>query len=195
VAALNDFSDDELIALLRKGDRVAFGEIYARYFGLLYIFIHRKLKDEDDAKDILQELFFNIWEKRETLNFSGTLTTYLYTAVRNRMLDRIGKKDVEARYVRSLQAFVDAGHSTSDHRIRERQLSTLIEQEIDALPAKMREVFLLSRRDHLTYKEIADKLDISEQTVRSHVKHALRTLRVRLGLFGYTAMLIKIFLK
>ena len=195
MAALNDFSDDELIALLKEGDSTAFAEIYARYFGLLYIFIHRKLKDEDDAKDILQELFTVIWEKRETLNFSGTLTTYLYTAVRNRMLDRIGRKDVEGRYIKSLQSFIDAGRSTSDHRIREKQLTSLIEQEIDALPPKMREVFLLSRRDHLTYKEIADKLDLSEQTVRTHVKHALRTLRVRLGLFGYAAMLIKIFLK
>jgi RNA polymerase sigma-70 factor (family 1) len=195
MAALHDLSDAELIALLREGDNHAFAEIYLRYFGVLYVFAHRKLKDEEDAKDILQELFTNIWEKRELLAFSGTLNTYLYAAVRNRMLDRIGRAAVESRYIQSLQTFIDAGLSTSDHRIREKQLTSLIEQEINALPAKMQQVFLLSRRDHLTYKEIAGKLDLSEQTVRSHVKHALRTLRVRLGLFGCAVMVIKIFLK
>lgn len=195
MAAISRFTDSELIALLKEGDSAAFAEIYARYFGLLYIFVHRKLKDEDDAKDILQELFFNIWEKREILNFPSTLTNYLYASVRNRMLDRISRKDVESRYIQSLQSFMDTGQATSDHLVRERQLSELIELEIDALPIKMREVFLLSRRDHLTYKEIAEKLDISEQTVRSHVKHALRTLRARLGLFGYLVMLVKIFFK
>jgi RNA polymerase sigma-70 factor (family 1) len=195
VAAYSELTDAELIDLLREDDSAAFAEIYARFFGLLYIFVHRKLKDEDDAKDILQELFANIWDKRQTLNFTGTLNIYLYAAVRNRMLDRTGRKDVEDRYIQSLQSFMNEGYSTSDHRIREKQLASLIEKEIDALPAKMREVFLLSRRDHLTYKQIAEKLDLSEQTVRSHVKHALRTLRVRLGLLGYAAMLIKIFLK
>lgn len=195
MAILENFSDAELTVFLREGDSAAFAEIYARYFGLLYVFVHRKLKDQDDAKDILQELFTTIWIKRETLNFSGTLSTYLYAAARNRMLDRISRKGIESRYIESLQEFSNEGQVTTDYRVRERQLASLIEQEIDALPAKMREVFLLSRRDHLSYKEIAGKLDLSEQTVRSHVKHALRILRVRLGFFGYAALLLKIFLK
>lgn len=189
------YSDQELAIHLRDGNEDAFAEIYSRYFGLLYTFIHRKLKDEDDAKDILQELFTTIWEKRASFNLSNSLSSYLYAAVRNRMLDRIGKKDVENRYIESLQEYVNAGHASSDHLIRERQLASFIEKEIDALPAKMREVFLLSRREHLTYKEIAEKLNLSEQTVRSHVKHALRTLRTRLGLVGYFLMLLKFFLK
>ncbi|WP_121811364.1 RNA polymerase sigma factor [Mucilaginibacter kameinonensis] len=192
---LNVFSDDELVTLLRKGDREAFAEIYNRYFGLLFIFASRKLKEEDAAKDILQELFSILWEKRQTLNLSGTLPSYLYTAVRNRIIDRIGRNNIEQRYIQSLQSYIDKGYFTTDHRIREKQLSKLIEEAIDSLPAKMRQIFLLSRREHLSHKEIAEMLDISEQTVRSHVKHALRILRLRLGLFGYAVMIVKVFLK
>jgi RNA polymerase sigma-70 factor (ECF subfamily) len=186
-------SDQELITLLKDGDKTAFTEIYGRFFGVLYVFVHKKLKDEGDAKDIVQDLFTNIWIKRESLSFSGALSAYLYTAVRNKMLDVIGHKDYENRYIQSLQGFMDQEQIQSDFLIREKQLAALIEQEIDALPAKMREVFLLSRRANMSYKEIALQLDLSEQTVRSHVKHALKILRIRLGLFVYLVYFFKIF--
>lgn len=186
-------SDQELIALLKDGDKTAFTEIYDRFFGALYVFAHKKLRDEEDAKDIVQDLFANIWIKRESLSFSGVLSAYLYTAVRNKMLDVIGHKDYEGKYIKSLQGFMDQEQVQSDFLVREKQLAALIEQEINALPAKMRTVFLLSRRANMSYKEIALHLDLSEQTVRSHVKHALKILRLRFGLVVYLIYFFKIF--
>lgn len=186
-------SDQELIALLKDGDKTAFTEIYDRFFGVLYVFAHKKLRDEEDAKDIVQDLFANIWIKRESLSFSGVLSAYLYTAVRNKMLDVIGHKDYEGKYIKSLQGFMDQEQVQSDFLVREKQLAVLIEQEIDALPAKMRAVFLLSRRANMSYKEIALHLDLSEQTVRSHIKHALKILRLRFGLVVYLVYFFKIF--
>ena len=195
MANFRDHTDAQLIDLLRQGDWKAFGAIYDRYFGLLYIFAQRKLRDEEDARDVLQELFAGLWEKRLTLNLTGELAPYLYTAVRNRILDRISHSQVRERYLHSLQRFADRGEFIADRQLREKELSVMIEREIDALPARMREIFLLSRRDHLSYREIAERLELSEHTVRSHIKHALRILRARLGLMGYAALLLKIFFK
>jgi RNA polymerase sigma-70 factor (ECF subfamily) len=90
-------------------------------------------------------------------------------------------KKVENKYTDSLKAFMEAGYVITDHRIRERELSSQIEKEIAALPKKMRIIFELSRKSHYTHREIAHELNISEQTVRTQVKNALRILRVKLG--------------
>ncbi len=180
----HSLSDFELLILLRGSDHMAYKEIFNRYFGLLYIFIHKRLKEEDDAKDIVQELFAKIWLNRETLEITGSLSAYLYTVVRNNMLNLIGRRDIEKRYLNSLKDFIDQDTVMSDHLIREKQLTALIENEIDALPGKMREVFLLSRQANLTYIEISAQLDLNKQTVRSHIKHALKILRLHLGAFG-----------
>lgn len=191
---ISGWTDEILLDLIRQeNDRAAFAELYKRYFGLLYTFVHRKLKDPADAEDIIQEVFTSLWDKRGKLSISGRVAPYLYASIRNRMLDFIGRKGVEGRYLASLNGVAQAGVVDSDHRARERQLSYIIEKEIDNLPPKMREVFLLSRRDHMSYKEIAEKLNISEQSVRSHVKNALRLLRTRLGMVTYLVMLIKNF--
>lgn len=186
-------SDNELVRLLHQSDRLAYTEIYERFFGILYTFVYKKIKDEEDAKDILQELFTTIWAKRETLEFKGPLASYLYKAVRNRMIDFAAHQDIKSKYFQSLTNFIDKNEILSDHLIREKQLVALIEKEISSLPKKMREVFLLSRKANLSYKEIAEQLDLSEQTVRSHVKHALYILRRRLGFFFYITYILKFF--
>lgn len=174
----------ELAGLLRNGDHAAFTEIYDRFFGVLYMHALHRLRDTDEAKDIVQELFTSLWLKHETLSCTN-LSNYLYTAVRNRVLNNIAHHSVEARYMAALPSTVNTDSCLADHRLRERQLAAIIEEEINALPAKMREVFLLSRKEHLSYKEISDRLGITEQSVRSHVKNALRILKVRLGVVIY----------
>ncbi|MDO7743049.1 MAG: sigma-70 region 4 domain-containing protein, partial [Pedobacter sp.] len=89
--------------------------------------------------------------------------------------------------------YIDHDFNYADHRIRERDLATIIEKEISCLPAKMREVFELSRKSHLSHKEIAILLDLSELTVRTQVKKALRILRLKLGLLIYLLILFKIY--
>jgi RNA polymerase sigma-70 factor (ECF subfamily) len=168
---------------------MAFAEIYTRYKWLLHTHAHKWMHDREEAMDIIHELFSNLWEKRESINFNATLSGYLYTAVRNRILNRVAHKKVESTYISSLQTFLDKGESLTDHLVRENELRAIIEKEIAALPAKMREVFELSRKANLSHKDIAQQLDISEQTVRKHVQNALRALRVRLGVFVFLYML------
>lgn len=181
-------SDLELIALLKEGDAAAYTVVYNRYFNELYIHAYARLRDKEEAQDVVHELFATLWNKRAELMFKSSLPAYLYTAVRNRILDVIAHQQVESRYVTSLQHFIEEGYCITDHQVRERQLAALIEKGISELPPKMRAIFELSRKHAMSHKEIAEQLNLSEQTVRTQVKNALRILRLKLGLMLFLSL-------
>ncbi|MCW3464890.1 RNA polymerase sigma factor [Chitinophaga nivalis] len=178
-------SDPELATLLAADSELAFAEIYRRYSRLLFGYACKKLQDPEEAKDIVQEIFVQLWNKRNTYSMQTSLAGYLYRSVRNRALDLFAHKKVADQYLTSLQHFLDQDNILTDHLVREKEITLLIEKEIAALPPKMREVFELSRKAHLSHREIADRLHISEQTVTKQVKKALKLLKVRLGVLLY----------
>lgn len=178
-------ADYDLIVLLKDGNKAAFTEIYNRYKGLLYIHAYNRLRDQQEADDVVHELFAALWTKREQLVLKTHLSGYLYQAVRNRVIDIISHKKVASSYMTSLQHFINESEAITDHRVRENELTALIEKEIGALTPKMREVFELSRKANLSHREIAVKLDLSENTVKKHVNNALKVLRSKLGIFIY----------
>ncbi|MEJ2882714.1 RNA polymerase sigma factor [Pedobacter sp. GR22-6] len=186
--AYSSLSDFELTDLLRKDDASAFTVIYNRHFDALYLHAYKRLQDRDEAQDVIHELFAQLWNKRKDFHVRSSLSAYLATAVRNKILDVISHQEVESKYVSSLQGFLDEGHCITDHRVRERQMQELIEQGIADLPPKMREVFELSRKHQLSHKQIAEQLNLSEQTVRKQVNNALKILRVKLGLMLFVGL-------
>ncbi|MFX1705630.1 RNA polymerase sigma-70 factor [Chitinophaga sp. CC14] len=189
MAEYDCMNDLELVSLIKSGNKHAFAEIYERYFGVLYLHAYRQLRDKDEAKDLLQELFSYLWIHRESLTPASNFSNYLYTSVRNRVLNILAHKYVEDKFLLSLRHTGSKTEAATDHLARERQLAMIIEKEIQLLPPKMRQVFELSRKANLSHKEIAERLELSEQSVRSHVKGALRLLRTRLGLWMYLYMI------
>lgn len=181
MADVRKLDDVDLTALLKSGDQAAYTEIYHRYKALLYSFAYKRLGEREEARDIIHELFLSLWAKRETIEINTTLLPYLYTSVRNRIMDRFAKQKVAERYINQFQEYIDAGESPADHLARERNMMELIEREIAALPPKMRRVFELSRNTNMSRKEIAQELNLSEETVKSHMHHALKTLKGKLG--------------
>lgn len=181
-------SDSELIQLLKSDDGIAYTMIYNKYFDTLYIHAYQKLRNKEEAQDLVHELFAHLWNKRSSLAIESNLTAYLYTAVRNRVLDFISHQQVESKYISSLQHYIDQGHCVTDHRVREKQLTTLIDNGILALPEKMRAVFELSRKEKMSHKEIATQLNLSEQTVKKQINNALKILRVKLGTMLFIAV-------
>lgn len=179
----NSLSDDELVLLLKEGDRNAFAEIYDRYFWQLHAHAYKWMRNREETRDIIHELFLALWEKRENLSFEHGLLAYLSTAVRNRIFNLFAHKRIESEYLSSLEDFSQSGTCITDHMIREKQLMALIDSEIAGMPVKMREVFELSRKNNLSHKEIAGQLDISELTVRKHIQHALKILRFKLSFY------------
>lgn len=175
-------SNDELSTLLNKGDHQAYEQLYQRYFRLLYVYAYKKLRDEEQAKDILQEFFTELWDKRKTTVFNTNVSSYFFSAINNRIINYFSRESVKSKYISSLSGFLTSGNATTDHMVREKQLMELIETEIQALPPKMRQIFEMSRKLHLSNKEIADQLNISARTVETQVSNALFRLRAKLGI-------------
>ncbi len=133
-------TDAELAVLLKAGDHAAFAEIYDRFFSVLYVHAFNRLRDEDEAKDVVHELFTTMWAKHESAVFTN-LSNYLYTSVRNRIINAVAHKAVATKYIEALPQSVIIEDCITDYKVRERQLAAIIAREIATLPPKMREVF------------------------------------------------------
>ncbi|POY34698.1 RNA polymerase sigma-70 factor [Solitalea longa] len=174
-------TDQQLTEMLRTGDRVAYTEIYNRYKRSLYLFAFKRLNEKEEVWDIVHEVFLSLWSNFESLNIEFTLSTYLHSAVRNKVANLIAHKQVSARYLDSLSSFLSTEPDHTDHLVRYRELEVQIEKEIQALPEKMRQVFELSRKSDYSRMKIAEELGLSEETVKSHMHQALKRLKVKLG--------------
>lgn len=181
-----------LLHKLRQGDVVAFEAIYLRYSGVLYSHAIKQLRDQDSAKDIVQDIFMSLWKNRADLLITGALSSYLFQSVRNRIINLKLKDQRYQDYISTFSTFLIDFKSDTDHLVREKMLAELIDAEIASLPPKMKKVFELSRKEGLSHKEIAIHLQITEQSVRSHVKGALRILRLRFGVVILSIFLIGI---
>ncbi|MDR6782905.1 RNA polymerase sigma-70 factor [Pedobacter africanus] len=174
-------SDFELLDLLRSDDHAAFAELYERYKVVLYLHAKRMLADQDETKDVIQEVFTQLWIKRADIVISTSIKSYLYTSIRNKVFNLLAHRKFEMNYLNSLQQVIDLGETSVEAQLREKQLIAMIEREIEQLPSKMREVFELSRKHHLSHKEIAEKLNISDKTVKKQINNAIKILRLKIN--------------
>lgn len=185
--------DKELYQLLQAGDHAAFTAIYDRYFPLLYQHAYKKLEDKDQAKDVVQEVFTTLWFKHELNLQIKDLAAYLYTATRNKIFDLFAHEKVIGKYLDSLDNFYQTHYPVAtDHKIREKQLQEYIDKQIAQLPKKMRQIFELSRKEQLSYQEIAEQLDISENNVSKQVNNALRLIKTKLGPLTLLLLFLKL---
>lgn len=182
-AGLYENLDDlELMSFAAGDDREAFAEIYNRYKRPLYLHAYKMLGNREEAKDVLQDVFAGLWGKRHSIEVESDLSPYLYRSVKHRILNLISRKKTQDRYLESLAAFIEESENITDLQVRENELQELIEQEMTRLPPKMREVFELSSRQDLSYKEIGELLGISDKTVKKQVHNARAILRNRLAM-------------
>ncbi|WP_316793338.1 RNA polymerase sigma-70 factor [Pedobacter frigoris] len=175
-------SDTELFRLLKSGDERAFTEIYKRYWSVLYLHARHMLHNRDSARDVVQEVFTAIWNKAADMELSVSLKAYLYRSIRNSVLNTIRKEKYESHYLEELGGFYEKGDFSTDSEVDFNELKRLIEQEVELLPDKMRQVFQLSRNEYLTHAEIAERLDISDLTVKKQINKAIHILRRKLDL-------------
>lgn len=184
-------TDQQLMMLLKEGDHSAYAQLYDRYFQLLFVYACKRLRDEAEAKDIVQDFFTVLWLKRESLHFNSAISAYCFTAINNRIIDFFLHRKVADKYIGSISIPTEQEEAKTDHLVREKQLMAYIDKEIQALPVKMRKIFELSRKSNYSYKEIAGELSISEKTVHRQMSNALIRLRTKLGLFTFLIFLTK----
>jgi RNA polymerase sigma-70 factor (family 1) len=174
-------SEVELMDLLRRESLGAFREIYVRYWKTLYAEAYKRLKNKDQAEEIVQDLFTSLWNKRESLQIDETLAGYLYKSVGYRVIDQYRRELTRLKHRQALKVtYSEADHST-ENGIMLKDLEYSINLAVGQLPDKCRSVYELSRVAHKTNKEIAEHLGISEKTVENHLTRALRKLRLSLG--------------
>ncbi|WP_337965546.1 RNA polymerase sigma-70 factor [uncultured Flavobacterium sp.] len=176
----NKYDDHTLIVLLKEDDQLAYTEIFERYSRLLVNHAYKILGNPDEANDIVQEIFLSIWNKRYELKITGSLSSYLYKATKNRILNHIAHEKVVSRYADSISDFIESDYILADSKIREQELEAIIAKEIALLPEKMREVFLLRKVEELSYDEIALQLNITDKTAKQQVYNSLKILREKL---------------
>jgi len=185
MSVYDSYSDVELTGLLRQGDLAAFTAIHRRYYGVLYSHAYKRLSDREEVKDILQELFTCIWNNKETISFNVNLKAYLYTSVRNRVLNVFKHQKIRSDYVTSFENFLTNNGPAPDETLRIKELIAIIDAEVTALPPQMRRIFEMSRNASLSHQEIAKELNISPLTVKKQVNNSLKILRVKLGTYFF----------
>jgi RNA polymerase sigma-70 factor (ECF subfamily) len=154
----------------------AFEELFRKYFPPLMAFARKILIDEDDAREVVQKVFINLWEKRQEIDLSTSLRSYLFTSVHNRSLNMIrDRKKFSSEGIPDIGGEWDVGA-----QIESMELEEKIRESIACLPDKCREIFELNRFDGLKYSEIAAKLGISVKTVENQISKALKILREKL---------------
>ncbi|GGC33307.1 DNA-directed RNA polymerase sigma-70 factor [Parapedobacter defluvii] len=182
MAAYGKYTDTELFLLVKEGNEPAFAEIYRRYWPTLLRHAQRMLNDEEECRDVLQDVFVKLLNQAPDLELKVSLSAYLHTLVRHRVLDVLDRNKVRLKYLNQLDNEEDNATAMTDDGLLEREVLRLVGEELDDMPVRMREVFELSRTEQLSHREISEKLDISTSTVKFHINHALTRLRARLGL-------------
>ncbi len=173
-------SDLELLDLIRAGNRNAFTDLYNRYWERLFTAVLKVTKDDEESMDIVQEVFIAFWLKRWELTNIQSVSGYLYSAVRNRGLMFIRANIVRNNYLESLSHHFSELQDSVGEQQAVKELELIIQSELDKLPPKMREVYLLSRQENLSHKEIAERLNISDKTVKKQINNVLKHFRDKL---------------
>ncbi len=182
----SNFSDEQLLVLLKERDEVAFAEVYHRHFSMLYLHAYKMLEDRSMAQDVVQDLFIAFWQKSPDLEIRTNLKAYLYGAARNKVLTVIKKSNSNRDFIAMVAKVMNESDNSTLEKISERELILLIDREIDRLPPRMKQVFELSRKQFMSNREIAALLGTSEETVKKQVHKSLAILKVKLG--GYAGL-------
>lgn len=153
-----------------------FSDLYLTYYSKLVRFAKKFVEHEEDAENITQDVFADLWEKRDFITYIENMNAYLFRLVRNRCLDYLRHKMFEQKYAESLQLCCE------ENAVEDYDTEIFIRAAINSLPKRCRDIFLLSRVEGLKYREISEHLGISVNTVECQMGIALKKLRMKLDI-------------
>ena len=175
-----EFKDEHIALRLIKRDEAVFEQVFKTHYKNLHAYALTMLKDDDEAEEMVQQVFFKLWERAEHLSFSGSIAAYLYRAVHNESLNFLKHQKVKSAHHMHV-AYSMKNKSEQVHgKMMTKELEKKFREALSELPEQCRTVFQMSRFEEMKYKEIADKLEISIKTVENHMGKALKLLRTKL---------------
>ena len=168
------------ISALRLGDEAAFAYLYKKYEAKLYAFTYKLTQDRDETEEVVQEVFLKVWEKREsldpTLNFDG----FLFTVAKNLVYNKAKQRAYHFAFQEYVTAYESNLSHNTEHKLDYDELRGLLEQIYNSLPPVRRKVFMMSRLQGLTNREIATELNTSTSNIENHLNKALNFIREKL---------------
>lgn len=171
-------SNQELVLLIQMDDRVAFYNLYERYCRRLHGFVLRYIKQNEDAEEIVQEVFVKIWESRNKIDAYSSFEAFLFTIAYNTTISLLRKRTNEKKYLEHLKSLQLPDNSPDlIDEIQFNELNDRVQTLLSELTPRQKEIFQLSREEGLTHDEIAKKLDISVNTVKKHMSNTLTFLK------------------
>lgn len=186
---VKEFNIEDVLSELANNDKLALEKLFNHFYPRLYNFSKSFLKLEDGIDDILQEVFIKIWQNRENLKTFETFNSYIFTITRNLLLNelrsRLNNQKIKDRILKASLAEEYLPFEKADYL----ELKGKIEEIIEDLPNRQKEIFKLSRVEGLSHKEIAEKLNISTKTIEYHIGQSIKILKTRLESCGLLYML------
>ena len=173
--------DKDLVELLVGGSQQAFAELYARYRERIIYFCKHYMINKEDAEDIVQDIFIQLWEKRHFLGSVTSFSGYVQTMTKNCILKKLRHLDVHARFAQHILMNNNDSTNETEETIIGNDYEKLLNEMIERLPPKQKEIFKLSRIEGLDYKEIAELLQTSVENVRKNASLALKKIQDQLS--------------
>lgn len=182
-----DNQEKKIVALIREGDKTVFRRLFDVYYTRLFLYAKSYVNDASEAEDIVQDLFFNLWEKREELDILTSLSSYLFRAIHNRCIQYLRHKTVVKGFesmhqlkLKDAEILSDSSSDFSFTEIQFKEIEHIYNQTNQSLPEKTREIFQLSRNSYKSNKEIAEILNVQVKTVEYHITKALKSFHLKL---------------
>lgn len=186
--------ESNFFLLVKLDKNKAFNLVFDAYWNALYKQAYKKVHCTELAQDLVQDVFVSLWDKIELLDAEGSVLAYLFAILRNKILKLYEKDSVRLKYAASVTANVAPSDVHSQNTILEKELKAIIDAEVERMPVRMKEIYLLKREDDLSIKQIAQDLSLSEQTVKNQLQMAYQRLRARVKDYDSSLALLALFI-
>lgn len=178
-----ELEENELIESLLKKDQAAFEQVFKKYYKDLHGYAFSIVKEYEQAEEMVQNVFFKLWERMDQLNFSSSIAAYLYRAVHNECLNYLKHQKVKASHQMHVSWRMKNESDSALKKVSVKELEEKLHKALNELPEQCRTIFQMSRFSEMRYREIADELKISVKTVENQMGKALKILRTELTEF------------
>lgn len=174
---------------IKADNMFAFDLLYKKYCKKVYKFGYSILKSTEESENLMQDVFLSLWENRQKVEKNSSIKSYVFTITYNSAISIIRKKARESQFIEYLKSLPEINEDPVNLKLEYNELANKLDEIIKGLPQRQKEVYLLHRVEGLKYNQIAERLNISVNTIENHMSRALNTIRKKLGSYSLIAIL------